>query len=252
MSDDINDYQPNVNTFQMDPPPASNQGGVQQPAQPEPQPALTMEEALDRMPKTITWIDLAKKFMPRVDPQSVEGSPESGGLDGGKGIGGLNTGDEPSYNAFDYLPKPTFPTYRTGEGTYGRPIQFEGQPIESSQPYNIIRSEEKDGTYYHFVDQLPTRKLTPGETDVVAGVAGLPVGAASTALSWMAGGQRLGAEVHPAGSEIGALGGAVAGALWGGANGYENTRKYLDESYHHPIPQQGPHVFIENEPHDYP
>lgn len=244
MSDDLDNYQPNVNPFQMYPAPNADPDGGQQPGQPEPQPPLTFEQALDRVPKTINWIDLAKKVMPRIDARALENDADTGGS---------STSEEPSYNAFDYLPKPSFPAYRTGEGTYGRPIQFEGQPIESSQPYNVIRSEEKDGTYYHFVDQFPTRKLTPGETDVVAGVAGLPVGAALQAPSGMVSGTVWGTKVGgPLAGEIGGLVGLAGGALYGGAKGYSITRDYLDDNYHHPIQRQGNHVFIENDMSSYP
>lgn len=152
--------------------------------------------------------------------------------------------EEPSYNAFDYLPKIKFPKTETGGGTYGSPVEYNGNPIESSQPYKVIRSEEKDGTFYHFVDQLPTRRLTPSETDAAAGVIGLPVGAYTGFTGGLATGAKVGGSIHPLVGEVGALAGGIIGALHGGADGYAHATTYLNANYHRPIQRQGNHFSL--------
>ena len=80
MSDDLYDYQPQTNPFQMPPNEPDTQPGQPDVGTPAPQPVMSVEQALEQVPKTLTYRDLAVAHLRKMEGQAQEqndvGSPE--------------------------------------------------------------------------------------------------------------------------------------------------------------------------------
>ena len=76
MSDDLYDYQPQTNPFQMTPNEPDTQSGQPDVGTPAPQPVMSVEQALEQVPKTLTYRDLAVAHLRKMEGQADSATGE--------------------------------------------------------------------------------------------------------------------------------------------------------------------------------